>query len=352
VSYYHDDPIEESKSSNSIFSSVFALILLLAGGIFFVQSTLAANISLSSGVGTEFGQSVSQAVACSGSQNVTITPKSSFVNAAIGTGTYYLGSITVSDIPNSCYGVDFKLSAFGPSNNTPLAIFNATSTEAVVHDNAGNFAVSPLASGVSVSGGSGTFTVNFTSPAAESSSISKVTIQSAVHKAFCSETVNGCLGQTGPAGGVIFITNAGLGGSGGAYNYEAWTTDLSASVMIWNNVRGVLGVGSAIGTGYSNRDLFTGGAGLGCKNATYSGFSDWFLPSSGELTALRSFWGTSGKTNPPNMKDTGFGYWSSSENGANNAVAIRWNDGMPYGDGYADKTGTNNTGWVRCVRRF
>jgi hypothetical protein len=150
------------------------------------------------------------------------------------------------------------------------------------------------------------------------------------------------------------MLNSGLGGSGGSYNYEAWTTDLSDSKMNWNNVSGLLGVGSAIGTGYTNRTLFTGGAGLGCKNATYGGLTDWFLPSSGELTVLRSYWGTSGKTSPPNMKDTGIGYWSSSENGADNAVAIRWNDGAGYGDSYSGKTNQRDqaTGYARCARQF
>ena len=352
MSFYHDDPVDESGPRKSIFSSALALIILLAGGIFFLQSTLAANISLNSGGTIEFGQAVSQAVACSGSQNVTVTPKSSFVNAANGTGTYYLGSIVVTNIPDSCYGADFKLSAFGSSSSTPLAIFNSTSTEAVVYDNAGTFQLGVGSTGTTLTPGTGTFTVSFTSPVALSTSVAKVTIQSGIHTLLCSEGGSCKLGDTGPGGGTVFMLNSGLGGSGGSYNYEAWTTDLSASLMTWNNVSGVLGVGSAIGTGYGNRALFTGGAGLGCKNATYSGLTDWFLPSSGELTVLRSYWGTSGKTSPANMKDTGYGYWSSSENGANNAVAIRWNDGAPYGDSYADKTGTNMTGWARCARQF
>jgi hypothetical protein len=352
VSYYDDDPIEKSGSRNSIFSSILALVVLLAGGGFYLSSTLAANITLSSGGTVEFGQGVSQAVACSGATNLLVTPASTFANAENGTGTHYLGAIKVSNIPNSCYGVDFTIRAFGPSSSTPLALFNATSTDAIVYNNNGTFGVNPLSSGISISSGTGTFTVNFTAPVSTSTSVAKVTIQSSTHTQFCNEAASGCLGQTGPAGGTIFITNTFLGGSGGSYNYEAWTSDLSSSLMVWNNVSGILGVGTAIGDGYTNRNLFTGGAGLGCKNATYAGFNDWFLPSDLELRALRTFWGNSGKTSPTNMRDTGYGYWSSSENGAANAVAIRWNDGMPYGDAYAGKTGTNNTGWARCVRRF
>ena len=60
MSYYNDDPIYESKSRNSIISSVLALVLLIAGGGFFIKSTLAANIALNSGGTVEFGQAVSQ----------------------------------------------------------------------------------------------------------------------------------------------------------------------------------------------------------------------------------------------------------------------------------------------------
>jgi hypothetical protein len=181
-----------------------ALVVLLAGGGFYLSSTLAANISLNSGGTIEFGQAVSQAVACSGGQNVTVTPKSSFVNAANGTGTYYLGSITVSDIPNSCYGADFKLSAFGTSSSTALAIFNSTSTEAVVYYNAGTFQLGVGGTGTTLTPGTGTFTVSFTSPVALSASVAKVTIQSGTHTLLCSEGGSCAIGETGPGGGVIF----------------------------------------------------------------------------------------------------------------------------------------------------
>ena len=208
MSYYNDDPVDESRSRNSVISSLLALVLLIAGGGFFLKSTLAANIVLSSGGSIEFGQAVSQAVACSGSQNVTVIPRTSFVNASNGSGTFYLSSITVGNIPTSCYGVDFKLSAFGVSSSTPLSIFNSSSTEAIVYNNAGNFGVNPLTAGLSVTSGSGTFTVNFSTPVAQSSTVEKVTIQSGVHKAFCNDTASGCIGQTGPAGGKIFYQAA------------------------------------------------------------------------------------------------------------------------------------------------
>jgi hypothetical protein len=351
MSYYHDDPIEpELPKRRNLFGIAGLIVSLICGGLF-VQTTLAANVALNSGAPIEFGQGITQTVACSGNTALTITPTTSFVNSS-GGGAHYIDSVKVSNIPSSCNGYDFTLNAFGNTSSSPVALFNSTSTNAVVYNNSGTFQIGLGGTGATVTSGSGTFTVTFTTPVATSASVYKFTLQSGSHTLMCSEGGTCKLGDTGSGGGVVFILNSASGGSGGAYNYEAWTSDLSASIMNWNNVNGIIGSGNAIGDGYGNRALFTGGAGLGCRNATYSSLTDWFLPSSGELTQLRNYWGSTSKTSPPNMKDTGYGYWSSSENGTNNAVAIRWNDGMPYGDGYAGKTSPNNTGWARCVRRF
>ena len=46
---YHDDPREtESNSTKRKLSSILAFLLLLVGGTYLVQTTLAANISLNS----------------------------------------------------------------------------------------------------------------------------------------------------------------------------------------------------------------------------------------------------------------------------------------------------------------
>jgi hypothetical protein len=280
-----------------------ALVVLLAGGGFYLSSTLAANITLSSGGSIEFGQGVSQAVACSGSQNLTVTPRSSFVNATNGTGTYYLGSITVANIPTSCYGVNFKLSAFGPSSSTPLALFNSTSTEAVVYNNSGSFEARPLGSAFSISGGSGTFTVTFNTPVAEAYSVSKVTIQSASGQAVQ-------LGETGPGGGVIFYKASTPFSCGPT---RATTCRyLEAAPDGWNTGQDPTrtwapsGVGrtsaiaqeTGIGWGYSNSLIVVALAGANTSNSaaalarSYTSvvssvtYNDWFLPSKDELGEL------------------------------------------------------------------
>ena len=136
---YFDDPVEDSgRTLKKKFSSILAFLLLLVGGTYLVQTTLAANIALNSGSPIQFGQGVTATTACSGATNLTITPNSSFVNAS-GAGAHYFSSVTVSNIPSDCYGDDFTLNAYGNSSNTPLALFNSTSTNAVVYNNSGTF---------------------------------------------------------------------------------------------------------------------------------------------------------------------------------------------------------------------
>ena len=336
--FYHDDPVDESGPRNSIFSGALAVVLLLAGGIFFLQSTLAANISLNSGGTIEFGQAVSQAVACSGSQNVTVTPKSSFVNAANGTGTYYLGSIVVGNIPDSCYGADFKLSAFGSSSSTPLAIFNSTSTEAVVYNNAGTFQLGVGSTGTTLTSGTGTFTVSFASPVALSASVAKVTIQSGLHTIppLCSEGGDCAIGDTGPGGGTVFYRSAsGFTATGSACNTNChylefapkgwasladWPNNIGADgvfmsarssvnedpFLVWSDGAfasanpGSIAVGQNIGTGYQNTQQILSNTVTSGKSPRFSFLAalnyagaagssttgQWFLPSIKELNEL------------------------------------------------------------------
>ena len=385
MSFYHDDPVDETRPRSSIFSSALALVLLLAGGIFFLQSTLAANISLNSGRTIEFGQAVSQAVACSGSQNVNVTPKSAFVNAATGTGTYYLSSITVSNIPISCNGVNFKLSAYGDSSTSALAIFNSTSTEAVVNYDADFVSLRAPKTGISVSGGSGTFTIVFASPVAQSTSVAKVTIQSGMG----TEEVYQ-VGQTGPGGGIVFyVAAAKFSSPGSACNNSCKYLEVAPS----NWQSGGVSVADDNDYVYSNnttvassQDASTAGTQSGFANEKFNwkigqGFyntsvmrvsgatstaqaavlayagsavaGEWFIPSMNELNELCKYaWGQT--TGVPTVACVGSGtfkstanaggtlggfkqnfYWSSSEsygNKVNDGMNLRFSNGAigPY----------------------
>ena len=208
MTHYHANPSQESATRRSFLPGLLVIVLLVTGGGLFVKSTLAANIAISSGNPIEFGQSVSQTVACSGGQSLIITPKSSFVNAANGTGMYYLNSITVSNIPNSCYGVDFTINAYGESSSTAVPILNSTTSGVLVHNNGGTFVSSY---GTTISSGSGTFTLTITNPIALSTSVYKLVMQSSAHKTWsCAEGGACSVGDAGPGGGTVFYVSAGF----------------------------------------------------------------------------------------------------------------------------------------------
>ena len=180
--FYHDDPVDfdSTPSSKKKISSVLAFLLLAVGGTFFVQTTLAANIALNTGAPVEFGQGTMQTTACSGASELTITPKATFTNSS-GGGGFYFSSLTVSNIPTSCYGKDFTINAYGNTDNTALSLFNATSKNVVIYNNDGTFETGLGGTGMSVTSGFESFTATFTNPIALSSTVFKVSIQSGEH---------------------------------------------------------------------------------------------------------------------------------------------------------------------------
>ena len=106
--FYYDDPVQEPVKKRKNSKSILASVMLLFAGGLFLNTTLAANISLNSSGKVEFGQGISITAACSGSSVLTATPNSSFVNTS-GSGAFYFNSVTVSGIPSSCNGVNLCL---------------------------------------------------------------------------------------------------------------------------------------------------------------------------------------------------------------------------------------------------
>ena len=198
--YYHDDPIEEAPAKR--FSSKFATTAVVVfASVFFFQSTLAGNISINSGRSIEFGQSVSVTAACAESQNLTVTPRSTFANEANGTGTYYLSSVSVSGIPSSCNGKDFNISFYdSATGSSALPIFTppfeSSKSVATVYNNAGYFQGGFQSTGTTVSSASGAFTVTFKTPVALSTNAMKVTLQSTEHKDWAQASITGGQGHT------------------------------------------------------------------------------------------------------------------------------------------------------------
>jgi hypothetical protein len=90
-----------------------------AAAIAVVGSTLAANISINTGSGLEFGQGITATAACSGSNAITMTPTSTFTNTGGTSGTFYMSGITFGGkgldnvtADNTCDGRTFTIQAW------------------------------------------------------------------------------------------------------------------------------------------------------------------------------------------------------------------------------------------------
>ena len=387
--FYHDDPTPQIPK-NKLPSKFIATGALILGSILFFQGTFAGNISLNSGTGVEFGQGVSQAVACSGNTDLTLTPRSSFTNGS--PGAHYLNSVTVSNIPDSCFGVDFTISAYNDSSGTPLALFNTSSTAAVIYNNAGAFSRGLGSTGMTVASSTGTFTATFTVPVAQSSDVFKLTIQSGAHTPYY------YVGSAGPGGGFVYYVNdagfncgptlaasckylevAPSGWNTGSDPNKVWATGTSSSgnasadistitndASAYNNILGV-------GLGYKNSvaivdqngaayDASSNNYAAGAARAYAGGSqSDWYLPTTAELNLLCQWRNgiapsvttrcTGGSTNSATYGagSAGFAdsyFWSSSEYNTSNAL------NQSFYNGAQSASLKSITLYVRPVRAF
>lgn len=177
---YSDDPIEEEESS-SRFQFVTFIVAILSVA-FVLRGVYAANISLNTGEVAEFGQGITTAVSCSGSNVISIKPQSSFVNA-VGGGAFYLSGLQVSGVPAGCVGKKISFNAFGDASSSALPIFASTETTLDVTPTGTSFTTSN--SGVTLSELSATaFTATFNSPVTLTADFVKITAQSAADPNF------------------------------------------------------------------------------------------------------------------------------------------------------------------------
>ena len=342
--WYSDDPAEEKKVSFQTKIRAFVpVVVLLVAAVFYLPSTVGGKITISSDGGTEFGQSVSQAVACSGGQDLTVTPKSSFVNESNSGGKFYLNSVKVSGIPSTCDGVDFAIRAFGDSSSSPLALFNTSATIAVVNDVEGaGFAIPYSSTVATFSASSSEFTLTFVNPVAQSSSVFKLTLQSGEHVPTCAEGGKCSIGDMGPGGGTVFYVSTGFTATGTPCNTScryleaapvtgtnAWT-DISSNWSA-NTTQSVGTTSELLGFGYQNTQaMYAQSSSAGYPAAlsiNYRGpnnYSDWFIPSLNEFVEM-------GKVKTilafrPTLPLTPAqpGYWTSSEPASNSAYKATW----------------------------
>jgi len=387
--HYYDDPVEEPEVKRQKPRALFGVLLLCAGGLF-LNTTLAANINISTGGKVEFGQGIAITTACSGSTALTVTPKASLENAS-GAGTFKFTSLTVSNIPASCVSKQFTFSAFD-NNGVQATLFSGRKSLDVVGD--GNIiSVNSDVTGVTVSGsynaqGVGTFTATFANSPALADSVTAFTLQSA-EAGFQPKYV---LGDTGPGGGTVYYVNYSGFSSPGAPcgtsckyleyapktwsgsstdpDYQ-WSSNTSAFAVDIRNTfdeigqRGLDVGNTAIGAGYMNtRNMLTTNAttgytadtsGAAYRVSQYAGpkgttVGQWHLPSYRELEFIQSY--TMGRTGNPagliGWPNVGGGnrYWSSSEVSISESSSLRVEN---FARGLRTKS---DLLWVRPVRVF
>jgi hypothetical protein len=170
------------------------------------------------------------------------------------------------------------------------------------------------------------------------------------------------IGDTGPAGGIIFYDDDGNDAIAGARYLEAAPSDIDVS-GIYGHVWGGFGTevgpaaqGTAIGTGEDNTAAIVAEYGANEPNSNksdyaarladqyaFGGYTDWFLPSKNELDLMYQNKGDIGGF------DSSSNYWSSSENYGNPSTQA-WD--QYFGDGAQDNAGKGNTKRVRAIRAF
>ena len=160
------------------------------------------------------------------------------------------------------------------------------------------------------------------------------------------------IGDTGPAGGIIFYDR---GESAVGWRFlEAASRDVGTDTWGPRN-RNVGGTREEIGTGKENTQsiqyhmLQHGSdhpAAMLARRFNQGGFNDWFLPSRRELNLM--FW---------NLRDQNLGdfrsgwYWSSTQQSGGTAP---WDHAWAqnFSDGVQSNNGKQNTHAVRLIRRF
>jgi hypothetical protein len=151
------------------------------------------------------------------------------------------------------------------------------------------------------------------------------------------------VGDTGPAGGLIFYAKSNRAGGWQYLEAAPPETEFRAvwGVRMTDNtvVPALLGTKGGVGTGFDNTELCVkdasmfqienGPAALACRKLDFGGYTDWFLPSKDELMfmymnlASRGLGGFSGEV-----------YWSSTESSYDNAYSQSFREGRQFYDGH------------------
>jgi hypothetical protein len=302
---------EPNRASNRKRFLVFGLLILTGFG--FVGQTLASNVNLGSGAPLEFGQGIQTLVSCSPEAPIILTPRNVFENAPGNSGLFRFSGISFAGIQNSCVGYDFVIRAYGLTGG-PLTLFGGNKSEMRIYQSNGDqFSRSVNDSFTITNQTFGAFTVTFDIPVAPSADVYRITVETLDHD---SSMIRYRIGDTGPAGGIIFLTPNSQSNSTGQYfevtqnrvGNEIWCDQWPIDIPQTLN--------SSIGSGRSNTSAITSncnaGAAVVVSGYSGGGYSDWFLPSRDELVSITS-------VTVPTLPIAN--YWSSTQFDQDGAVA-------------------------------
>ncbi|MDP4818394.1 MAG: hypothetical protein NWR69_05220, partial [Flavobacteriales bacterium] len=158
------------------------------------------------------------------------------------------------------------------------------------------------------------------------------------------------IGQTGPAGGIIFHTQQNANGV--TQVFEAAPSDIGN--VMWGCAGFVMNqTSAAIGSGQQNTNAIISACGNStaaalCANYTLNGADDWYLPSINELgLVFQNLWANGmGNFNAPNGQ-----YWSSTENSSAGSMIVSIEGALP--PNYAvTEDNKSFTDYIRPCRSF
>ena len=318
---------------------------------------------LSSGVGqmTKEDGTVSQVPVQQVGQQVQIGTSEFYMALATGTGsvTYDNSSIILnSGAETTVTGAGFK-----PGSTVEVWLFSTPTllgTTIVLQD--GTFSL-PVTVPGDLPAGSHTLQAEGLTTAGDLRAVSAgVTVSKDVAPATTTTTVaptcatgGSCaVGNTGPGGGIVFYVD--LTRPAGSQYFEA--APLGAEVKRsfatgGNNSIGVMGLGTAIGTGEQNTEdivkqsgnVAATSAAVYCSELEFGGQTDWFLPSKDELVELYT---KLYQASPSLGSFTRAYYRSSSEVNQNEHIGITLN----FAGGGLDYRSKTEEHYVRPIRAF
>jgi hypothetical protein len=178
---YSDDPQLEPSERKPFFTSILKVGALSVAAV--LGTTFAANININSGGNREFGQGVSIATACSGSESISIKPSSAFDSTQ---SKFKINKFVLSNIPANCLNKDFLISIYSDVSvisldtgvDTARVVYKGAQTTQVYSGLSGTNTLGASISSASVSGGYGSFALDLTGSTPLAENVKKITLQS------------------------------------------------------------------------------------------------------------------------------------------------------------------------------